>query len=245
MFLARHSRPLALCLILLVGVAAYSNTFNVPFQFDDFGNITENPVMKNLDNFISSRTGYDFNPRRYIGHLTFALNYHFGDLHTTGYHIVNLAIHLANAILVYFLVILTMQVIGNRQWAMGKRQEARDEGGPMANRQSPIASSRLIALFAALLFVSHPIQTQAVTYIVQRLTSLAAFFYLLSVVAYVKGRQGAMGNGQWAKDENGQGAMGNGQWAKDENGQGAMRRRLSPLAYRLSPIASHFGLRFL
>ena len=96
-------------LIALVGIAAYSNTFNVPFQFDDFGNITESPVLKNLDNFISSRAGYDYNPRRYVGNLTFALNYHFGGLDTTGYHLVNLAIHVANAILVYLLVILTFR----------------------------------------------------------------------------------------------------------------------------------------
>ncbi|MEK6582508.1 MAG: tetratricopeptide repeat protein, partial [Nitrospirota bacterium] len=44
------------------------------------------------------------------------------------------------------------------------------------------------ALFSALLFVAHPIQTQAVTYIVQRFTSLATFFYLLSLVMYIKFR---------------------------------------------------------
>jgi tetratricopeptide (TPR) repeat protein len=47
---------------------------------------------------------------------------------------------------------------------------------------------QVIALFAALLFVAHPIQTQAITYIVQRYASLATLFYLLSIVAYIKGR---------------------------------------------------------
>ena len=50
------------------------------------------------------------------------------------------------------------------------------------------AQARMVALLAALLFVVHPVQTQAVTYIVQRLSSLATFFYLLSLVLYVQAR---------------------------------------------------------
>jgi tetratricopeptide (TPR) repeat protein len=49
-------------------------------------------------------------------------------------------------------------------------------------------SSRSTALFAALLFVSHPVQTQAVTYIVQRFASMATMFYLLTLVLYIKWR---------------------------------------------------------
>ncbi len=94
-------------LIAIIGIIAYSNTFDVPFAFDDVSNITENPVIKDLDNFLSFSKGYDFNPRRFVGYLTFAMNYHFGGLNVTGYHIVNLVIHILNSILVYFLVRLT------------------------------------------------------------------------------------------------------------------------------------------
>jgi tetratricopeptide (TPR) repeat protein len=169
-----------LVLIAFVGLAAYSNTFDVPFQFDDFNNISENPVVRNIDNFLSSQEGFRNNPRRYIGHLSFALNYRFGGPDVTGYHVVNTAIHVINGILVYFLVILTF-----RTPFFG-----RNESGARSQESSPftIHAPRFIALFAALLFVAHPVQTQAVTYIVQRLTSLAALFYLLSIVLYVKGR---------------------------------------------------------
>ncbi len=51
-----------------------------------------------------------------------------------------------------------------------------------------VQHSRLVALFAGLIFISHPIQTQAVTYIIQRTTSLAALFYLASLCLYVKSR---------------------------------------------------------
>ena len=58
-----------LLLIAVVGLLAYSNTFQVPFQFDDLPNIVDNPVIKNIGNFISSSKGYDFNPRRFVGYL--------------------------------------------------------------------------------------------------------------------------------------------------------------------------------
>ncbi|MCG6534800.1 MAG: tetratricopeptide repeat protein [Syntrophales bacterium LBB04] len=158
-------------LITVIALLAYSNTFNTPFQLDDTSQIVENNLLGNLDNFILNTKGYNYNPSRFIGYLTFALNYYVGGFSVTGYHIVNIAIHIANALLVYALVLLTFKT-------------------PVM-RQSTDPDSRvpvLIALFSALLFVSHPLQIQAVTYIVQRLTSLATLFYLLSSVMYVKAR---------------------------------------------------------
>lgn len=70
-------------LVIVLGFLAYSNTFHSPFQWDETKQIIENPIIKDLDNFISSTKGYQYvsshyNPRRSIGYLTFALNYHFG-----------------------------------------------------------------------------------------------------------------------------------------------------------------------
>jgi protein O-mannosyl-transferase len=183
----------ALLVIVSAGLIAYSATFTVPFQFDDYPNIAHNPLLKNLGNFFLSSKGYSYNPRRFVGYLTLALNYHFGGLDVVGYHLVNLAIHLINGILVYFLVILTFKT---PYFTIGNGPEAVDTA---CGSQVPGPGSRsFIALFAALLFVAHPIQTQAVTYIVQRFTSMAAMFYLLSIIFYIKGRLGAMGDGQWA-----------------------------------------------
>jgi tetratricopeptide (TPR) repeat protein len=178
----------------------------VPFQFDDLRIIPDNPYIKNLENF-SFLKEHQYNPkdeynaRRYLGYLSLALNYRWGGLEVTGYHIMNLLIHLINGILVYFFVILTFRTpyfkgLGAGGWGVEKsepvvgRHESRgniyDFQSPIPNLQSPIPS--FIALFSALLFVAHPVQTQAVTYIAQRFTSLAALFYLASVVFYVKGR---------------------------------------------------------
>lgn len=163
-----------LLLISLIGLFAYSNTFNAPFVFDDRPNIIDNPVVKDLSFFLDTSKAKNLPDyyiplkSRYIGYLSFALNYKLHGLDVTGYHVVNLLIHLFNAMLVYFLVILSFKT-------------------PLFNSVDR-DSSYLLALFSSLLFVCHPVQTQAVTYIVQRFTSLASLFYLLSVVTFVRWR---------------------------------------------------------
>src|SRR3972149_6211263 len=59
---------------------------------------------------------------------------------------------------------------------------------PALKKQQITKNRNAIAVFAALIFLTHPIQTQAVTYITQRFASLATFFYLLSAVAYIRAR---------------------------------------------------------
>jgi protein O-mannosyl-transferase len=156
-------------LIVLLGIAAYSGTFHVPFVFDDRSSITDNPLVKDLGNFITRREAYPANEQRYIGYLTFALNYRFCGLDVKYYHAVNLAIHIINALLVYLLIVLTFRT-------------------DFLKKSSIAGSARWIALFASALFIVHPVQTQAVTYIVQRLTSLAVLFYLASLVFFIKAR---------------------------------------------------------
>ena len=168
-------------LVIILGVIGYSNTFNVPFIFDDEPNIVNNPIIKNLDYYTTPAKAkvhegfaeYPLLINRYIGSLTFALNYKIHGLGVTGYHIVNLLIHLINSLLVYWFVHLIFITL------------ASGTGG-----DNPLFLKRAstIALFSSLLFVTHPIQTQAVTYIVQRFTSLATMFYLFSIIMYIKAR---------------------------------------------------------
>jgi hypothetical protein len=165
-----------IALIALIGLIAYSNTFQSPFQWDDKHYIAENPIVKNLDYFLepSKAEGFDYFGsfrRRYVGYLTFALNYRVHGLDPAGYHALNIAIHILNALLVYFLVRLTFRT-------------------PFLGGPDKEGISRLIALLSGLLFVSHPVQTEAVTYIFQRFASLAVFFYLCSLVLYIKWRLG-------------------------------------------------------
>lgn len=179
----RHA--FSILLIAAAGLAGYANSFGVPFVFDDVLQIANNPMVKSLSNFVLYLKGQDFgvipnyvfSPTRVLGYLTFALNYSLGRLDVAGYHAVNLFVHMTNAILVYFLVILTF------------RTPALKVGGPPSGDSGSLLSDpKLPALFAALLFVSHPVQTQAVTYIVQRFASLATLFYLASLVFFIQGR---------------------------------------------------------
>lgn len=105
---------------------------------------------------------------RKFGMLSFAINYYFNRLDPYGYHLVNMIIHLLNGFVLYLMVRLTLKM-------------------PMFNK--PVRDkAELIALAGSLLWLVHPVQTQAVTYIIQRFTSMAALFFLLSLLFYVHAR---------------------------------------------------------
>jgi hypothetical protein len=164
-------------LIAAVALLAYSNTFNASFHFDDNINIVETPIIKDAGYFFAPSKAAGFSKyaafiRRYVGYLTFALNYNLHGLDVTGYHVTNLAIHIVNAFLVYLIVLLTFRT-------------------PRMKDSRAAAGAGYIALLSALLFVSHPVQTQAVTYIIQRFASLAACFYLASLTCYITARLSA------------------------------------------------------
>lgn len=161
-------------LIIAVGLLVYSNVFHGSFVFDDFPEIRDNQLIKDIAFFFDlsraeASPGYDSFQGRFIGYLSFALNYRIHGLDVAGYHAVNVAIHIINGVLVFLLTLLTFMTPFFR---------ARASGLP----------PRLTALAAGLLFVSHPVQTQAVAYIVQRFASLATLFLLLSLVLYVQWR---------------------------------------------------------
>jgi tetratricopeptide (TPR) repeat protein len=166
-----------LILIVILCLIAYSNTFESSFHFDDLSVIVGNPIIKDIQYFTSPSKasifteyiGYDTLRSRYIGYLTFALNYSIHGLDTTGYHIINLLIHVCTSLLVYLLIHLTFQT------PFLLNSKVRDYSQP-------------IALFTALLFACHPVQTQAVTYIWQRVSSLSTMLYVLSCVTYIKWR---------------------------------------------------------
>ncbi|MBI5203789.1 MAG: hypothetical protein HZA11_02605, partial [Nitrospirae bacterium] len=174
-------------LIIVVGFLVYSNTFNVPFHFDDAPNIVENYKLRDLSN------SWPPSGSRWFGFLTFALNYYFGGLNTIGYHVVNLIIHIINAILVYWLVTLTLRTPYFKVSVISASEQTQKTDtvpySPIHPFSSVSGGQAYLPLFIALLFVSHPIQTQAVTYIVQRFTSLATMLYLLSLAGYIKWRE--------------------------------------------------------
>jgi tetratricopeptide (TPR) repeat protein len=170
---------MAFTLFFIIVLLIYSNTFQASWHLDDYVNINNNPriKIKNLqpatlyETFFSSRDGGLYLGKqlyRPAACLTLALNWYFGQDNVIGYHAVNVFLHLFTAYLL-FLTILRLFCTPN-----------------LKGRYSQ--SEYFIALLAAILWAINPIQTQAVTYIVQRMASMAAMFYLLSIYFYLGGR---------------------------------------------------------
>lgn len=158
----RHA--LAILLISISGLLVYSNSFDCSFHFDDIRAIVENYAVHRFDLREIFTTSY-----RPILDVTLAINYALGGLNVFGYHLVNLALHIANGIMIYFILFWTANL-----------PSVRDIYQRRAYR---------IALYASLLFIVHPIQTQAVTYIISRSEVLAATFYLLTLLLIIKAFQ--------------------------------------------------------
>lgn len=169
----------AFCLLFFLIFTIYSNTFNASWHFDDKPNIINNYGLHLQDlqpeslfqTFFSNPTNpWASNTKLYrpIACLTFALNWYFCKDNVAGYHIVNILIHLLAA---FFLFLAIQKLSGSPK---------------LKNRFKD--SSYFIALLAAVFWAVNPIQTQAVTYIIQRMASLATLFFILSLYFYIAGR---------------------------------------------------------
>ena len=167
----------------------YSNIFHAPFVYDDVSIRDQAYVhVKNLAELVQILF-FESTDRR-IGYFSFAFNFYLGGLDPFGYHLTNVLIHILNGWLIFWLISRTLGLYAARQ---GK--QVRVAGNPPSQGSEIIAEQGFwervgwqIAFFTALIWLVHPVQIQAVTYIVQRLVSLCAFFYLLSFACYLLGR---------------------------------------------------------
>ena len=156
-------------LLALLVALAYANTFQAEWHYDDRPNIVENDYVRIPSLAPASlwrAMVQDRGQARFFSNLTFALNYYFNGEEVRGYHLVNLLFHFFSALAVFGLLRLTFR---RANWAEDRRESA--------------------ALVAAAVWAVHPIQTQAVTYLVQRQAVMASAFMLLTLLAYVAGRE--------------------------------------------------------
>lgn len=172
-FSIRYRTHIFLAILLLATIIVYSNTFEAPFVFDDMPNILENRHIR-LDKIsIEDIVAAGFKSvcsRRPVANISFAVNYYIHGYNVTGYHIINILIHLANGIILFYIFRVTL-MYSQQHWA---------------DEQTAIISG--LSFTAAFIWLVHPVQTQSVTYIVQRMNSLAALFYLSSILLYIKAR---------------------------------------------------------
>jgi len=148
-------------LILVFGIAAYANSTNNGFTFDDWALVVHNPLVSQLDLGAIFSSSYWVNHPEYglyrpLTTLSYAVNWLVLGEGSFGFHVVNVAFHLVNGILVFYFL---QFVIGRHGAGVG-----------------------------ALLFLLHPIQTEAVNSIVGRAELLAVFWMLCGLIFYAKGR---------------------------------------------------------
>jgi len=159
-------RWLAFAAVCVAAVIAYAPSFLVPFQFDDHSRLMDNRALQEgrlLDAVLWLGNS------RVVPSLTLVWNYRLGGLDPLGYHIVNFAVHLLATLGVFALALALCRTPRLRAACASER-------------------ALLLATAAALLFACHPLQTQAITYVIQRYTSMAALFYVWAVVCYLRAR---------------------------------------------------------
>jgi hypothetical protein len=178
-------RLTSLFLLAVLGVGAfavYAPGLQGPFVFDDYPNIVANKLVAidTLDGEVlrdaAFSLGRDSYPNRGLARLSFALNYYFagGRFDEFAFKLTNVVIHLLNGLLIYWLSVLLL-----RRFAEVSR------GSPDAGWG---AMQSYLPLLVAALWLLHPIQLTSVLYVVQRMTSMAAFFVLAGLLLFVVGR---------------------------------------------------------
>jgi Flp pilus assembly protein TadD len=174
----RHETLLLFMLAVII-LLIYTETLTSPFIFDDISNIRDNPHIRIP--FLSFKNlawaGFQ-SPlaNRPVANISFALNYYFHGYNLVGFHVVNILIHIASGFFLYFLVKATIRTPALR---------------------ARYAELSWIPFFTAFIWLVHPLQTQSVTYLVQRMNSMAAMFYVLSMLLYVKFRLSAGRRAKW------------------------------------------------
>jgi tetratricopeptide (TPR) repeat protein len=166
----------AIILIALVGILAYANSFYNSFQFDDGYHIVEGTKIKDIGNVLSLSHWKAVNDRPF-SFFTLAIDYKLADKKPDGtpevtvFHIFNLIYHVLAGFMAF---LLALEILGLNIFKKNKIIQD---------------NKVMIALFGAFIFIAHPIQTQAVTYIIQRMAVLAGLFYMWSVLLYIRGRK--------------------------------------------------------
>ena len=196
-FLDHFRTLLAGGIIVLAALIAYHDSFSGPLLFDDLAAITDNPSIRHLGSALSPPPNLTVGGRPILN-LTFALNYALGGMNVGGYHAFNLLVHALAGLTLFGIVrrtLLRPAFAGLRRAGLSPLNSGAISGG------LSLAEAWMLALGVAVIWVVHPLQTEAVTYISQRAESLMGLFYLLTLYCFVRSadetgeRQQARGEG--------------------------------------------------
>ena len=149
-----------IALIAVIIFILYFPSLQAPFLFDDLGYITLNNSIRHLSEFFT-QVKLLFSTDRPLTYFSFAVNYHFSKLSSTGYHFTNVLLHMAASVLLYFLVKKLAGFLKTGNYS-------------------------LLPFFTALIFAAHPMNTESVSYIYNRSSSLAAIFIISTMLLYIE-----------------------------------------------------------
>jgi tetratricopeptide (TPR) repeat protein len=175
------------CLLVVFAVGltirAYAPALDAGFVFDDEPNITDSPAVHwaeiswaNITRVLDS-TRLQARP---VANFSFALDHLAWGLDPAGYHLTNLLIHLGVGAALLWLCVLYA------------RLAATPQAVPPARATILLAGAALTGLY-----LLHPLNTQAVTYVVQRMASMAALFSLLAFASYLMARYQVTARSSW------------------------------------------------
>ncbi len=153
-------------LLAAITVAPFSNGIHAPFVFDDIPELVQSPDIRTLSACLntishSSDTGLAGRP---VACFSFALNYAIGGLDVRGFHALNIFIHVLAALTLFGVL---RKTIGRTQGTF---------------RASPDS----LAFGISALWAVHPLHTESVTYVIQRIESLAGLWYLLTLYCAIR-----------------------------------------------------------
>jgi cytochrome c-type biogenesis protein CcmH/NrfG len=170
--------------VALGGLAAYHNSFAGSFISDDRLSILDNPTIRRLGSAFFPPKGWTTVSGRPALNFSFALNYAVSGLNFWSYHALNLLIHILAGLTLFGVVRRTLELTGpNAEPVWSNPPPAR-----------PRSSATSLAFAVALLWTVHPLQTESVTYVVQRAESLMGLFYLLTLYFFVRAAGGDEAN---------------------------------------------------
>jgi tetratricopeptide (TPR) repeat protein len=169
----------AFVLLLFLVVLCYGGTLNAEWHLDDhhviinnthlhINNLGPESLIRSFFAHPDQQSNLDKKFYRPFSCLTLAINWYLGKTRVVGYHIVNIFVHILTAFFLFLTVYKILKLPNMRDKYRG--------------------NEHFIALLTTTLWAINPIQTQAVTYVVQRMASMATLFYVLSLLFYIEGR---------------------------------------------------------
>jgi len=157
----------------------YSSNLDGPFLFDDGSNIKNNSAIRLTRlSWSGLKDAATHSPlsNRPLAYISFALNYYIHSYRTVGYRTMNILIHMSAGLFLFLFIKTTLR---------------------LPTMRSRYGNSSWLPYIAVLIWLVHPLQTQSVSYIVQRMNSMASMLYILSMLCYTRARLGQSATVQW------------------------------------------------